>query len=188
MELSLYHLLYAELPLTWKKDKGGVVVQWIGYELDVKNFVKGISLKKQESWVEKRQAEGGVVGRDLKSALGRLTFVVSHVRPFLGVLFAWAAVLAMGTFASLPSAVALVLQLIKMEVQRRRLRPVSHVPVASRLLPYRCQGRGAGDRAGRLGVVEGAHFDCQMVLGPPQPRECTVGLRQGRAVQGHCLS
>ena len=110
--------------------------QWIGCELDVKNFVKGISLKKQDwivAWVEKRQAERRCGWKGPEVRLGRLTFVagaLSHVRPFLGVLFAWAAVLAMGTFASLPSAVALVLQLIKMEVQRRRLRPVSHVPVA----------------------------------------------------------
>ena len=75
-ELGVYHLLFAddgwiasvgkdfwkkalfwlfcmellEFPISWKKVRGGLVVQWIGYQLDVENFSRGVSSKKVD-WV-----------------------------------------------------------------------------------------------------------------------------------------
>ena len=89
----------AEVPISWEKVHGGDVVQWIGYEIDVRTFSRGVSAKKVEwvsNWIERRLKDGGTVGRDLKSALGRLVFVagaLQHVRPFLGPIFGWSAVL-----------------------------------------------------------------------------------------------
>lgn len=45
-----------EIPLSWKKVRGGLNVQWIGYCLDVESFLKGISERKVRwilEWVEK---------------------------------------------------------------------------------------------------------------------------------------
>ena len=113
-ELALYHLLYAddgwltatgswfwrkllywmfilglaEVPVSWSKVCGGVRADWIGYRLDVHKYERGISDKKKawvREWIERKLQEGGVVGRDLKSVLGRLSFVagaLKHVRPF----------------------------------------------------------------------------------------------------------
>ena len=39
-----------EVPLSWEKVRGGEVVSWIGYELDVKGFKRGISQRKVD-WV-----------------------------------------------------------------------------------------------------------------------------------------
>lgn len=91
-----------EVPLSYKKLRGGTRIQWIGYQLDVGVFEKGISDSKVKwilGWIEKKKQDGGATGRELKSALGRLSFVagaLQHIRPFLGPLFAWASALALG--------------------------------------------------------------------------------------------
>lgn len=112
-----------EIPITWKKVRGGTDVHWIGYQLDVCGFRKGISDKKvkwMKDWLAKHLSAGGIVGRDLKSALGRFSFVAGalpHVRPFLGPLFAWSAVLAGGTFAKFPDAVRILLEYVVGETE-----------------------------------------------------------------------
>ena len=123
-----------EFPISWKKVAGGLTVQWIGYQLDVKEFTVGISEKKKtwiKKWIQERLAEGGVTGRALKSALGRLAFVSGalwHVRPFLGPLFSWSAVLAPGTFAQLPDAIVILLGYIEREVTRCSMRKALRPP------------------------------------------------------------
>ena len=152
--LALWHLLYAddgwltatgsqfwkkllfwlfvldllEVPLSWKKVTGGVQVQWIGYHLDVHKYERGISEKKQAwvlDWIDRRLAEGGVVRRELKSVLGRLSFVagaLKHVRPFLSPIFSWNSQMASGTYAQFPDAVTVLLQFIREEVKRKPVR------------------------------------------------------------------
>eukprot|EP00435_Cladocopium_sp_Y103_P040223 s3631_g10.t3 len=113
-----------EIPLSWKKVRGGLKLQWIGYQLDLDAFEKGISERKVQwviDWITKHRASGGVTGRELKSALGRFCFVAGalhHVRPFLGPLFAWSSVLAMGTFARFPDAVSVLLDFVEEEIRK----------------------------------------------------------------------
>ena len=82
---------------------GSTKVQWIGYDLNVDRFEKGISPRKVKwvaDWITTHLESGGVLGRNLRSALGRLVFVAGalhHVRPFLGPIFAWSAVLKGGS-------------------------------------------------------------------------------------------
>ena len=130
----LFTLDCLELPLSWKKVAGGTVVQWIGYQLDVKDFRRGISQKKVDwinKWIEEKTAAGGITGRELRSALGRLSFVggaLQHVRPFLSPLFRWASVLGLGTFAPFPKAVAILLAYIRREVNKSPMRGVKEYP------------------------------------------------------------
>ena len=75
--LAVLYLLFA---MSWKKVRGGERVQWIGYQLDVVSFSKGISKKKVQwvlEWIRRHRAAGGVTGREFKAALGRLTLVGS---------------------------------------------------------------------------------------------------------------
>ena len=68
-----------------------------------------------------------MLGRELKSVLGRLSFVASalkHVRPFLAPLFAWSASLAGGAFAKFPDAAIILLEYVKEEVIRKPARPL----------------------------------------------------------------
>lgn len=114
-----------EVPLSYKKLRGGTRIQWIGYQLDVGVFEKGISDSKVKwilGWIEKKKQDGGATGRELKSALGRLSFVagaLQHIRPFLGPLFAWASALALGTFSKFPEAVRSILSMVEREVVRK---------------------------------------------------------------------
>ena len=127
MWFFVYELL--EIPVTWAKVRGGTEVNWIGYCLNIHTYQKGINLSKKTwivSWIENKLEQGGVVGRELKSVLGRLSFVAGalrHVRPFLAPLFSWASALSPGTFSKLPDAVIILLEFVKEEVQRRPMRP-----------------------------------------------------------------
>ena len=124
----MFCLELIEIPISWKKVRGGTKVQWIGYQLDVKDYEQGISERKVRwvlEWIEKHLAAQGVVGRDLRSALGRFGFVAGalpHVRPFLGPLYGWSAVLGAGTFAKWPDALQVLLEFVKVEVMKEPMR------------------------------------------------------------------
>lgn len=65
-----------EIPVTWSKVRGGTQVDWIGYCLNVYDYQKGINQSKRDwivAWIERKTAQGGVVGRELKSVVGRLS-------------------------------------------------------------------------------------------------------------------
>ena len=115
----LFILELLEVPISWKKVKAGTTVQWIGYTLCVQTFRKGIAERKVrwvEDWVRRHLASGGATGREVKAALGRLTFVagaLQMLRPFLGPLFAWSAILRGGAFAKFPEAVHMLLKFIE---------------------------------------------------------------------------
>ena len=66
-----------EIPVTWSKVRGGTEVNWIGYCLNIHTFHKGINQSKRAwivDWITRKLEAGGVVGRELKSVLGRLSF------------------------------------------------------------------------------------------------------------------
>ena len=118
-----------EVPVTWPKVRGGTEVNWIGYCLNIHTFHKGINASKREwivQWITKKLELGGMVGRELKSVLGRLSFVAGalrHVRPFLAPLFSWSSSMAPGTFSRFPDAVVILLEFVREEVQRSPMRP-----------------------------------------------------------------
>ena len=118
-----------EIPVTWAKVRGGTQVDWIGYCLNVYDYQKGINQSKRDwivAWINAKMVQGGVVGRELKSVLGRLSFVAGalrHVRPFLAPLFSCSSAMAPGTFAKFPDAVVILLEFIKEEVSRRPMGP-----------------------------------------------------------------
>ena len=118
-----------EVPMAWKKVRGGSKVSWIGYTIDTNGFMLGISDKKVEwvlSWVGKHLEEGGIVGRQMKAGLGRFSFiagVLDHIKPFLGPLFAWSAAISPGSFLELPDAIGVLLSWVAMKVKTKFMRP-----------------------------------------------------------------
>ena len=86
--LFIFELL--EVPLSWKKVAGGASLAWIGYQVDVQKFQKGIGASKiawLQSWVSECLQDGYVQGWQMRGVLGRLSYiagVLAHVRPFLG--------------------------------------------------------------------------------------------------------
>eukprot|EP00438_Fugacium_kawagutii_P008249 Skav226268 [mRNA] locus=scaffold2708:264535:265680:- [translate_table: standard] len=146
----LFCLDLLEVPLSWKKVRGGTEVQWIGCTIDVVGFRIGISERKVAwmlEWLEKHSASGGITGRDLKSALGRFSFVAGalpHMRPFLGPIFAWSARLSPGVFAAFPDAVAILLEYIMMEVRNNPMRKPRRIQEGVREL-FRIDAKAEGD-------------------------------------------
>eukprot|EP00438_Fugacium_kawagutii_P013025 Skav214740 [mRNA] locus=scaffold3176:133140:134285:- [translate_table: standard] len=146
----LFCLDVLEIPLSWKKVRGGTEVQWIGYTINVASFRIGISERKVQwmlEWLEKHMASGGITGRDLKSALGRFSFVAGalpHVRPFLGPIFAWAARLSPGVFATFPDAVVILLEYVMAEVKRNPMRKPRRLQDGAREL-FRIDAKAEGD-------------------------------------------
>ena len=148
MWLFIYELL--EIPITWAKVRGGTEVNWIGYYLNVSTFERGINESKRAwitKWVNDKLSQGSVVGRELKSVLGRLSFVAGalrHVRPFLSPLFAWSASLAGGAFAKFPDAVAILLEYVREEVARKPTRPLE--PLRAKPFDiFRVDAKAAGE-------------------------------------------
>ena len=128
----LFVLELLEVPLSWKKVKGGTRVQWIGYQLCVETYRKGISEKKVK-WVEDWVLSGGATGREMKSALGRLTFVagaLQMLRPFLGPMFSWTAVLRGGAFSKFPGAVHILLKFVVKCVQDEPMTVARSIPMS----------------------------------------------------------
>ena len=176
-ELGVYHLLFAddgwltsvgwqywrkplfwlfvmellEFPVSWKKVRGGVEVQWIGYQINVGNFTRGISDKKVawvKEWIQRKKQDGGATGREMRSSLGRLSFVAGalhHVRPLLGPIFAWASMLSSGTFAQFPDAVKILLGYISKELGGCSMEPAKRME-AEPTDVFRIDAKAEGDK------------------------------------------
>jgi hypothetical protein len=94
----LVHLLFLEVlgtPMKWKKVKGGVQVEWVGYLLDYGRFEMGVTESRAlwcSKWLRDKVRERCAGLGELRECLGRLVFVagpIEHIRPMLGPLFAW---------------------------------------------------------------------------------------------------
>ena len=93
--LCLLVLAVLRVPLSWRKLRGGLEVEWVGFLLDVRRFRLGFSERRRE-WVAAfclRVASGEpVLVHEVREGLGRLIFVAGPLvvtRPFLGPVFAW---------------------------------------------------------------------------------------------------
>ena len=108
----LIALLFLEalgVPLTWKKVRGGIELEWVGLMVDVKEFRLGLSERRLEwtkNWCERMADSEKVAVKEIQEGLGRLVFVagpLTYARPFLGPLFAWVAACPLGLVTA-PSA------------------------------------------------------------------------------------
>ena len=121
----LLHLLVLGVvgtPLAWHKLKGGQVLEWIGYALDVGRFEMGITEKRVQwavRWLRDKLREGAVRLGELREGLGRLQFVagpLEHIRPFLGPLYAWASAGPRHIRPLLPVMIKLILEFLAREL------------------------------------------------------------------------
>ena len=116
-------LAILRLPLSWKKLKGGVRYEWIGYMLDIGRFELGISASRAawaSRWLSEKAAERSVPLGELREGLGRLQFLagpIEHVRPFLGPLYAWASIGPKWARPKLPVMVVLIMRYLSEELR-----------------------------------------------------------------------
>ena len=81
-----------------KRFRGGLNLDWVGFNLDFADFKLGISASRANwlcTYLKQALADNCVVLREFSEALGRLGFasqVLTWCKPFLAPLFSWAAV------------------------------------------------------------------------------------------------
>ena len=93
-----FHLYVLEVlgtPFKWRKIRGGIQTEWIGYWVDFARFELGISEARTQwciRWATDKSRERLVSLQEMREGLGRLCFVagpLEHLRPLLGPLYAW---------------------------------------------------------------------------------------------------
>ena len=105
-----------EVPLSWKKTRGGFTAEWIGYQVDFGNWRLGVSEKKVKwllEWTERVLEEKHMVGREFKAGVGRLGFLagaLAGARPFLAPLYAVSSRVGGSSFVELHMAVKLAIK------------------------------------------------------------------------------
>ena len=126
MWLSILAYEVMGTPFSYRKFKGGLSVDYVGYRLEYDRHVAGISTKRAEwilQWIDTLERNGWMVqGRAFIEFTGRLSFVarvVTWLKPFMAPLFAWSSVLARGTVMRVPVLVYVTLRFLKEQLQRR---------------------------------------------------------------------
>ncbi len=121
-------------PLSWRKTRGGQSVEWLGYWIDLRQGTLGIAERKVawlRNWISKALEDQGVLGRDMKAALGRMGFLsgpLKHARPFLVIIYRWTAHLGQGAFVKIPLAVQLTMRYFLAAVEAQPVRPPKGLP------------------------------------------------------------
>ena len=128
---ALFTLLIFKVPIKWKKCGGGRTVCWIGYELSLKEWSLGVSERRArwlEEWIARVLADGRIQMRELREALGRLSFVYGALtwdKPFLGPLYTYLAVWGPGACVEIPLYVRMILEWLRRKIRERRSHPCS---------------------------------------------------------------
>ena len=128
---ALFLLTVLGAPLAWHKTTGGLRYGWVGYEFDLLRYEIGISDKKQRwvlEWIDGRLKDGMVTGSYMREGLGRLSFVAGplfHLRPLLGPIYAFVAVLHKAGVAQIPLMVRLILQAFYASIRNSCMIPCS---------------------------------------------------------------
>ena len=115
--ISLFlYLDLMEVPLAWKKTRGGFQAEWIGYQVDLDTWRLGVSEKKVRwlsEWTERILEEGRLMGREFRAGVGRLGFLagaLAGARPFLAPLYAVSARVKGSSYVELHLAVKLAIK------------------------------------------------------------------------------
>ena len=151
-------------PFKWKKQRGGLVTEWVGICTNYETYSMGLSDKRAEwgvGWIEGLLKKAQVLPRVFAAGLGRLGFAALALpweRPFLGPLYAWSSAVAgnKGEMA-IPWAVLFILKWLQrkfkqghgMEAVKKVEPPPARGPSGfgrTRRPPMRERGSGAGWR------------------------------------------
>ena len=127
MILAAYEVLGT--PFSYRKFKGGLSVEFVGFYLDYREMTLGVIARRGE-WLlnfirEMAQSKYVISMRRFAEFPGRMAFVarvVIWLKPFLSPLYSWSAALDKGTVATAPKLVRLVLHFIGRQLERCEFR------------------------------------------------------------------
>ena len=135
LALSIFiYLEIMEVPLSWKKTRGGFKTEWIGYTVDIGEWKIGVSARKVDwlrDWVKATNKEGRVLGREFKAGIGRMGFLAGAIRgarPFLAPLYAVAARVGNTSFVELHMAVKIAMEFFLDWLEAEPMRPPAPPP------------------------------------------------------------
>ena len=106
------------VPLKWSKFRGGQVVTWIGYEVDLKEHRVGITevrAKWLRDWLRECVRQKTVDLADLLGVLGRMAFAMGpldYMRPFISPIYSWSSAVGARGKARLPWSMAFLFELL----------------------------------------------------------------------------
>ena len=128
------YLEIMEVPLSWKKTRGGFKTEWIGYSVDIDRWLIGVSDRKVrwlQEWVKATNAEGKILGRDFKAGIGRMGFLAGAIRgarPFLAPLYAAASRVGNTAYVDLHMAIKLSLEFFRDWLVEEPMKPPCDPP------------------------------------------------------------
>ena len=129
--LLLFQLLLfcvIRVPIAWRKVRGDIEHDFVGYWLDVAKFKVGLPERRARwaaDWARSTAARGLVKPEEMTEALGRLGFAagpLEWLRPYLGPFYAWVAACPRGRNLVLPWMLHLILSWLARMFDGRRLR------------------------------------------------------------------
>ena len=107
------------VPISWGKVRGGFAVEWIGYELLLREFKVGVSANRAAwavKWCRALRKAGVANTGEVEEGVGRLSFLagmLDYARPFLAAIYRFLAVEERGVVRPLPAYVLLVLRFLE---------------------------------------------------------------------------
>ena len=125
--LSLLWMVLLGIPIAWKKVRGGLEYNWIGYWLDLATFQFGISERTAVwavEWLRKHVASPLSQVAEMEEGLGRLSFatgLLQHAKPLLGPLYAWVAACPRTACVSLPPVLRVIMAYLADSLEARRV-------------------------------------------------------------------
>ena len=126
-----------DVPLSWGKLRGGLVLEWIGYTLILSSYKVGVSERRAEwcvKWCHRVREGVGINTSELEEGVGRLNFVagiLDHPRPWLAPLYSFLSSVPRNSIVVLPPFVRLALRYLAHSFASCRL-----VPCARSLRPF----------------------------------------------------
>ena len=140
-------------PFSWRKTRGGMRTEWIGFAIDYTRFEMGLSEKRAAwiiRWLTDLLAAGRAPVQQVVEGLGRLGFasgVLEFHRPFLAPLYSWTSAVPPKATLRLPVAIQLTLSHVLRRFQKGermyRCLPISPV----RLELFRTDASATDDHA-----------------------------------------
>jgi len=122
--LLLFDVL--QVPLSWRKCRGGDRYPWVGYEVDLSGWTLGLTVSRANwlvTWFRKCIKDKLVNIGDFAAGLGRASFAfgaLEYDRPFLAPLFTFASLYVPRAVRPLPGYVLLVMAFLAERLERRR--------------------------------------------------------------------
>jgi len=126
---ALWLLILLEVPISWEKVRGGTLFTWVGYELNLRSHTLGLARSRAQwlcDWMDRVCADKRVLMSDFVAALGRASFgfgALEYDRPFLGPLYAFAALHPPDAVRVVPTYVLLLLHYLAGRLRARRAFP-----------------------------------------------------------------